>query len=261
MGGCGQSPPFSPRDGGGIWRSREGTKDGLRYGWAIRNVLSGKGAFSPIRRRAQRRTCISIPCRLRSPAPVLPARLPALPERQTAPQHAFPRKPAKIRRATQQRLCPTGANSVAPAPPQRPLPGRARQRRPTRAVPARHPSSTSAANARPALPSTPTSPPPNHRRRQAPARGPAAVCTLHRPIRNEKKHPCPLLVGHGCVDPEPTALAAGPAGLVGHGCVASEPTALAAGPPMRSFCIFFRRTLTFCLHALIIIQNTSMLCG
>ena len=143
LGGCGQSPPFSPRDGGGIWQSRAGPKDGLRYGWAIRNVLSGKGAFSPIRRRAQRRTCISIPCRLRSPAPVLPARLPALPERQTAPQHAFPRKPAKIRRATQQRLCPTGANSVVPAPPQRPLPGRARQRRPTRAVPARHPSSTS----------------------------------------------------------------------------------------------------------------------
>ena len=87
--------------------------------------------------------------------PVLPARLPALPERQTAPQRTFPRKPAKTRRATQQRLCPTGANSVASAPPQRPLPGRARQRRPTRAVPARHPSSTSAASARPALPSTP----------------------------------------------------------------------------------------------------------
>ena len=50
------------------------------------------------------------------------------------------------------------------------------------------------------------------RRRQAPARGPAAVCALHRPTRNAKKHPCPLLVGHGCVDPEPTALAAGTAG-------------------------------------------------
>ena len=147
------------------------------------------------------------------PPPVLPARLPALPERQTAPQHAFPRKPAKIRRATQQRLCPTGANSVVPAPPQRPLPGRARQRRPTRAVPARHPSSTSAASARPALPSTPTSPPPNHRRRQAPARGLAAVCALHRPTRNAKKRPCPLLVGHGRVDPGPKALAAGTAGL------------------------------------------------
>ena len=89
-----------------------------------RAAKRGKGAFSPIRRHAQRRTCISIPCRLRSPSPVLPARLPALPERQTAPQHAFPRKPAKIRRATQQRLCPTGANSVAPALPQRPLPHR-----------------------------------------------------------------------------------------------------------------------------------------
>ena len=161
---------------------------------------SEKGAFSPIRRHAQRRTCISIPCRLRSP-PVLPARLPALPERQTAPQHAFPRKPAKIRRATQQRLCPTGANSVAPAPSSVPCPIGARQRRPTRAVPTRHHSSTSAASARPALPSTPTSPsPPNRRRRRAPARGPAAVCALHRPARNVKKRPCPLLVGHGRVD-------------------------------------------------------------
>ena len=187
-------------------------------GWAERRsspraAKRGKGAFSPIRRHAQRRTCISIPCQLRSPAPVLPARLPALPERQTAPQHAFPRKPAKIRRATQQRLCPTGANSVVPAPSSVSCPIGARQRRPTRAVPARHPSSTSAASARPALPSPPhLSVPPTSRRRQAPARGPAAVCTLHRPIRNAKKHPCPLLVGHGCVDPEPTALAAGTAG-------------------------------------------------
>ena len=180
---------------------------------SLRAAKRGKGAFSPTRRHARRRTCISIPCRLRSPTPALPARLPALPERQTAPQHAFPRKPAKIRRATQQRLCPTGANSVAPAPPQRPMPGRARQRRPTRAVLARHPSSTSAASARPALPSTPTSPSPkNHRRRQAPARGPAVVCTLSRPTRNAKKHPCPLLVGHGRVASEPTALAAGTAG-------------------------------------------------
>ena len=50
------------------------------------------------------------------------------------------------------------------------------------------------------------------RRRQAPARGLAAVCALHRPTRNAKKHPCPLLVGHGCVASEPTALAAGTAG-------------------------------------------------
>ena len=230
LGGCGQSPPFSPRDGGGIWRSREGLQNGLRRGRAMLNILSEKGAFSPIRQRAWRRTCISIPCRLRSP--VLPARLPTLPERQTAPQRAFPRRPAKIRRATQQRLCPTGANSVAPAPPQRPLPGRARQRRPTRAVPARHPSSTSAASARPALPSTPTSPPPNHRRRQAPARGPAAVCAFHRPIRNAKKHPCPLLVGHGRVDPEPTALAAGTAGLPATGCRHCRPAPRRDRPPL-----------------------------
>ena len=88
------------------------------------------------------------------PPPVLPARLPALPERQTAPQHPFPRKPAKIRRATQQRLCPTGANSVASAPRSAPCPVGARQRRSMRAVPAHHHSSASAASARPALPFT-----------------------------------------------------------------------------------------------------------
>ena len=167
------------------------------------------------------------------PPPVLPARLPALPERQTAPQHAFPRKPAKIRRATQQRLCPTGANSVAPVPSSVPCPIGARQRRPTRAVPARHPSSTSAASARPALPSTPTSPSPkNHRRRQAPARGPAVVCALSRPTRNEKKRPCPLLVGHGRVDPEPTALAAGTAGLPATGCRHCRPAPRRDRPPL-----------------------------
>ena len=174
----------------------------------------------------------------------------------------FPVNPPKSGAPHSSAFAPPGQTASPPHPRSAPCPIGARQRRPTRAVPARHPSSTSAASARPALPSTPTSPSPkNRRRRQAPARGPAAVCSLHRPTRNAKKRPCPLLVGHGRVDPEPTALAAGPAGLVGHGCVASEPTALAAGPPMRSFCIFFRRTLTFRLHALIIIQNTSMLCG
>ena len=49
--------------------------------------------------------------------------------------------------------------------------------------------------------------PPKRRRRQAPARGLAAVCALSRPARNVKKRPCPLLVGHGRVDLEPKALA------------------------------------------------------
>ena len=96
--------------------------------------------------------------------------------------------------------------------------------------------------------------PPNHRRWQAPARGPAAVCTLHRPNRTETQNTHPLLVGWVFVRSEPTALAAGTAGtargpaavcalhrptrnakkrpcplLVGHGRVDPEPTALAAG--------------------------------
>ena len=61
------------------------------------------------------------------------------------------------------------------------------------------------------------------RRRQAPARGPAAVNTLHRPNRNEPQHARPLLVGRTCVNFEPTALSAGTAGGV-----YTAPKALAA---------------------------------
>ena len=55
--------------------------------------------------------------------------------------------------------------------------------------------------------SFPVSRPPKRRRRQAPARGLAAVFPRLRPMRNETKHPCPLLVGHGCVFHAPKALA------------------------------------------------------
>ena len=53
----------------------------------------------------------------------------------------------------------------------------------------------------------PVSPSPKRRRRTAPARGPSAVYALCRRNRNETKRPCPLLVGHGRVNTEPTALA------------------------------------------------------
>ena len=57
-------------------------------------------------------------------------------------------------------------------------------------------------------PTSPPSPhPPKRRRRQAPARGPAAVCSYHCPNRTKTQHPSPPLVGLGCVDPEPKALA------------------------------------------------------
>ena len=53
----------------------------------------------------------------------------------------------------------------------------------------------------------------SRRSAQAPARGPAAVCSYHHPIRTETQHTRPLLVGRVCVESEPTALAAGTAGL------------------------------------------------
>ena len=62
--------------------------------------------------------------------------------------------------------------------------------------------------------------PQNRRRRQAPARGPAAVYAHHRPNRTETQHTHPLLVGWVCVESEPTALAGGTATplLVGRAC-------------------------------------------
>src|SRR5699024_6612365 len=58
---------------------------------------------------------------------------------------------------------------------------------------------------------SPQPPSPKHRRRQAPALGPAAICSRLRPIRNETQRPSPLLVGLGRVDFEPKALAPGTA--------------------------------------------------
>ena len=74
-------------------------------------------------------------------------------------------------------------------------------------------------------------PPKNRRRRTAPARGPFAVCPHHRPVRNETQHPHPLLVGWGCVESEPKALAGGTAAplLMGLGRVNTGPKALAGG--------------------------------
>ena len=78
---------------------------------------------------------------------------------------------------------------------------------------------------------SPPPPPKNHRRRTAPARGPFAVCPHHRPVRNETQHPHPLLVGWGCVESEPKALAGGTAAplLMGLGRVNTGPKALAGG--------------------------------
>ena len=86
LSGCGQSPPFPLRD----------DFVDTAVPWS-----AGRHASVP---RARRPTSV---------------------QRQTAPQTAFPRAiNPKIRRATQQRLCPAGANSVEYAPPQRPLPHR-----------------------------------------------------------------------------------------------------------------------------------------
>ena len=83
---------------------------------------------------------------------------------------------------------------------------------------------------KPASISPVTPSPKTRRRRQAPARGLAAVNTPHRPNRTAPQHTRPLLVGRVCVNPAPKALAAGTAGW---------PAAL---PP---FVIFSSRHLPF----------------
>ena len=119
-----------------------------------------------------------------SDIPRPPARLPAVPDGQSALTFCSLPRQTKTRRATLKRFCPAGANSVAPAHLQRPLPLRGK---------------AASLNAR-------------FRRRQAPAREPAAVCSDCRPIRNEAQRARPLLVGRARVSMGPKALAAGTAG-------------------------------------------------
>ena len=64
---------------------------------------------------------------------------------------------------------------------------------------------------------------PQCRRRRAPARGPAAVYSLHRPNRTETQSARPLLVGRALVNTAPKALAAGTAGPKATGCKLSLP--------------------------------------
>ena len=142
-------------------------------------VLPGEGCVLPARRRVT-----SIPCGKTRSGPFLP--FPGapgkFPDRQNVPNLCFLPRHAMIRRATLQRLCPQGKQR-RPRTPAAPLAQRARQRRPTL------------------------------RRRQAAARGAAAVVPLPRPNQNETQRPSPLLVGLGCVNTPPKALAGGTAAL------------------------------------------------
>ena len=73
--------------------------------------------------------------------------------------------------------------------------------------------------------------PQKRRRRQAPARGLAAVYSHLHPIRNETQHPSPLLVGPGCVNTSPKALVAGTAGPQADGPCSWAVRRLLALPP------------------------------
>ena len=141
-----------------------------------------------------------------APSPSSPARLPAVPDGQNAMTFCPLPRQTKTRRATLKRFCPAGANSVAPAHRQRPLPLRGK---------------AASLNAR-------------LRRRQAPAREPAAVCSDCRPIRNEAQRARPLLVGRTRVAMGPKALAAGTAGWADGSPGARRPLLLRSKEPPRS---------------------------
>ena len=92
------------------------------------------------------------------------------------------------------------------------------------------------------------SPPPKRRRRQAPARGLAAVNSHRHPIRNEPQHPSPLLMGLGCVNTGPTALAGGTAAPCSWGGRSSTSRQRHWPAALRPFVIFSSRHLPFPVH-------------
>ena len=104
LSGCGQSPPFSLRDARG-------------------NGACGRGKkldFADAKN-----------CKTSRHLPRPPARLPAVPDGQSAPTFYSLRDVSKIRRANSEALLPAGQTASLPAHRQRPLARRARQRRPT----------------------------------------------------------------------------------------------------------------------------------
>ena len=188
LSGCGQSPPGRQcRLTAPLARSRRlsAPRAGGRQA-AIRSAWGGcaQTATSPRAGACRLRHFGNAVCMNCCPLSVFPARLPTIPDGQTTPTPCSPPRQTKIRRATLKRFCPAGANSVAPAHRQPPLPLRGKAASP---------------NARLC-------------RRQAPAPEPAAVYPACRRKRNAPQQPCPLLVGQGCVDSGPKALAAGTAG-------------------------------------------------
>ena len=92
LSGCGQRPPFSPRDG---------------CVNAVASWSAGRHASVP------------------------PARLPAVPDMQAPPLPTLSRDTPKIRRATLQRFCPQGQTASLSHTCSAPCPCGARQRRPT----------------------------------------------------------------------------------------------------------------------------------
>ena len=98
-------------------------------------------------------------------------------------------------------------------------------------------------------------------RRQAPARGPAAVCAHHRSIRNETQRARPLLVGRARVSMGPTALEAGTAGWAS-GRVTLCPTGVKrAGPALKMLggCLLFFSYISFLMPCTIFLSAMSIL--
>ena len=163
LSGCGQSPPFPPRDG----RGETGAAGG-----GERPVAPDAPAAKGRKARAQRRLSAQRTTTAKNTGNTPKRRIP-VPRRarhlffkgRPPRKQLFPVTRPKPARHTRQRLCPNGANSVEYARPQRPLPA-----------------------GQGSVAQTP-------RRRQAPAREPAAVDPFPRSKRSETQNARPLLMG------------------------------------------------------------------
>ena len=126
LSGCGQSPPGRQcRLTAPLARSRRlsAPRAGGRQA-AIRSAWGGcaQTATSPRAGACRLRHFGNAVCMNCCPLSVFPARLPTIPDGQTTPTPCSPPRQTKIRRATLKRFCPAGANSVACAHRQPPLP-------------------------------------------------------------------------------------------------------------------------------------------
>ena len=154
LGGCGQSPPVSPRDGCEN-EAVAGRAGSFRRARSAPVPRAPGASASPRRMRANTQSGFS-PSSRRACQPFLKGKSP--------PKQHFSANQPKPGAPHSSAFAPPGQTASPPHPAAPLAPLGQGSVAPRAAVPAHHHSSTSAASARPALPSPPTSPSPKNRR-------------------------------------------------------------------------------------------------